>query len=49
MSDFYENLNLSLLSSKEHIQNMIKDSSHSQVYIIIRVDGVNFKTLGLFL
>ena len=30
MMDFYENLNLSLLSSKEHIQNVIKDPSPSQ-------------------
>ena len=30
MTDFYETLNLSLLSSNEHIKNMIKDSSPSQ-------------------
>ena len=30
MTDFYETLNLSLLSSKEHIKNVIKDPSPSQ-------------------
>ena len=30
MSDFYETLNLSLISSKEHIKNVIKDPSLSQ-------------------
>ena len=30
MTDFYETWNLSLLSPKEHIKNMIKDPSPSQ-------------------
>ena len=30
MMDLYETLNLSLLSSNEHIKNMIKDPSPSQ-------------------
>ena len=30
MSDFYETSNLSFLSSKEHIKNVIKDPSLSQ-------------------
>ena len=30
MTDFYETLNLSLLSSNEHIKNVIKEPSPSQ-------------------
>ena len=30
MSDFYETSNLSLISSKEHTKNVIKDPSPSQ-------------------
>ena len=30
MADFFETLNLSLLSSNEHIKNLIKDPSPSQ-------------------
>ena len=58
MTDFFKILKLSLLSSKKHIQNVIKDPSPSQEYsrppklqqgvIILQEDLDTFKLDGFF-
>ena len=59
MTDFYENWNIGLLSSKEHIQNITKDPNPSQEpprppklqqSVIIRQEGsLHLQTWRIFM